>query len=548
MTLPMSKILPLNQAVKRLLEQVERGDKSPVFVELPRAVGVDILDTVSGDLYKDAFHVVRELIQNSYDENAENVELLVSGGTVLVKDDGRGMDFRALVGTRRLSESEKVYNPERYPNPVRGFRKLGIYSGYQIARRLELRTKQAGNEFEMTLYLNFEKMHTEVVANRQRQEEQRWDFTKLIENCTYVEGRKVNPEEVPLQGSYTIAQLVDVEATASAAWAKLSDSKVLANYVVQTFSLAFDKAFLHRATIHAHLTKYVPGFHPFTIKLCTAEGEHVLKRPAIADVDDIKLVRVPKNAKNPLAVGWIGRRKDRALDDESARGIVFKVGGITIGDRSAGREGASADHYYFYDRLTGEFHVIDSEIKPDPERASFNPSAKAEQLSNACDEIVNDIVAYAREDRKAISAQTSSQKKVTKLIKRWEALKPCLDEPPKTKDALIERAVDVAVCLREMKTAQLSVPEKMSVEAGKNIQEMETMLVRAFGAGALARTATKAPDKRRVSLLDCLRREELTSSDTLLSFLKTVNRVLEEELNASYKDIVQAVSERWKAH
>src|SRR5207253_2362173 len=136
--------------------------------------------------------------------------------------------------------------------------------------------------------------------------------------------------------SYTIAQLVDVEATASAAWAKLSNSKALAEYVVQTFSLDFDKAFLHRERIHGHLLKYVPGFHPFSIKLSTVEGEQVLKRPAIADVDEVKLVRVPKNAKQPLAVGWIGRRRDRALEDTSARGLVFKVGGITIGDRSAG--------------------------------------------------------------------------------------------------------------------------------------------------------------------------------------------------------------------
>jgi hypothetical protein len=489
----MTTILGMAEAQRKLFEHIARGDTTPLYVELPRPVGADILNTVSSDLYKDPFHVLRELIQNSYDENAENVDVLVTGGCLTVKDDGRGMDWGSLLGARRLSGSEKVYNPEKYPNPVRGFRKLGIYSGYQIAQRFELRTKRAGDEFELTVTFDFAKMRAEVSQNRGRREEERWDFKQLVEHCTYVTGQKVDRRQIPVTDSYTIAQLVNVDGTDAAAWAKLSDVQGLAKYIVQTFSLDFDKAFVHRTKINAHLKSNVPGFHPFTIKLITADGEQALKRPAITDVDEVKFVRVPKNARQPLAIGWIGRRKDRALEDPSARGIAFKVGGITIGRRVAEREGASSDHYYFYDRLTGEFHVIDEDIKPDPERADFNPSPKTDQLRVACNAIVNDIVSDAREDRKVSTEQTKAEKKAKKLIAQWTSLKEKLDSPPQNKEQLLGVASEIAIALKELKSAQVAVSGQLAAEATKNIQEVE--------ATVTSVTKNRRPGRRWVPII-----------------------------------------------
>src|SRR5438552_14995015 len=110
----MAKILSVTDAKKELFRRIGQADVTLLCVELPRPVGADILNTVSSDLYKDPFHVLRELIQNSYDENAENVEVLVTGGCVAIKDDGRGMDWGSLIGSRRLSGSDKVYHPEKY--------------------------------------------------------------------------------------------------------------------------------------------------------------------------------------------------------------------------------------------------------------------------------------------------------------------------------------------------------------------------------------------------------------------------------------------------
>jgi hypothetical protein len=470
------------------------------------------------------------------------------------------MDWQTLLGARRLSGSEKVYNPNKYPNPVRGFRKLGIYSGYQIAQRLELRTKRAGDDFELTATFDFARMRQEVLQNRNRSEEERWDFKELVENCTYVTGQKVNPRLAPLTQSYTIAQFVNVDGTDAAAWAKLSDVQTLAKYVVETFSLDFDKTFVHRARINAYLKSHVPGFHPFTIKLVTPDDEQTLKRPAITDVDEVKYVQVPKNTQRPLAIGWIGRRKDRALEAPSARGIAFKVGGITIGRRTAGREGASSDHYYFYDRLTGEFHVIDEDIKPDPERADFNPSPKKDQLQEACNAIVNDIVSDAREDRKVRTEQSKAEKKVRKLIGQWPGLKARLDTPPQSQQERFAVASDTAIALKELKSQQVAVSGQLAEEATKTIQEMESNLPRAFSAQAERTDDRRAAAVQRgaklksarsgeASLLTCLSKEDLRSAERLQDFLKIVDKTL-RDVTASHGDlcrtIVQAVRQQWE--
>jgi hypothetical protein len=64
----MTRVLTVAEAEQKLFEQMKRGEATPLYVELPKPVGADILNTVSSDLYKDPFHVLRELIQNSYDE------------------------------------------------------------------------------------------------------------------------------------------------------------------------------------------------------------------------------------------------------------------------------------------------------------------------------------------------------------------------------------------------------------------------------------------------------------------------------------------------
>lgn len=161
---------------KRLREDLKQGTAVQYKVKLPRPVGVDLLDTISSDLYKNPLHVLRELIQNSYDEGATNVRVMITGGSVVIEDNGRGMNPIALASCRRVAESEKVYNPEKYGGPVRGFRKMGIYAGYQIAERLTLVTKVSEADLECQLIFDFHKMREEQLKNRARAEDERWDF------------------------------------------------------------------------------------------------------------------------------------------------------------------------------------------------------------------------------------------------------------------------------------------------------------------------------------------------------------------------------------
>src|SRR2546427_4230572 len=107
----MASINPVEpEELSKLIDSaVQSGKKSSFKVRLWRAVGADLLEIISSDLYKDPRHVLRELVSNSYDEGANEVSVSVTGGCVEVKDNGRGMDLVRLSNIRRVAESEKVY-------------------------------------------------------------------------------------------------------------------------------------------------------------------------------------------------------------------------------------------------------------------------------------------------------------------------------------------------------------------------------------------------------------------------------------------------------
>ncbi|ANJ96884.1 sensor histidine kinase [Serratia plymuthica] len=123
---------------------------------------------------------VSELIKNSYDADAENVQLdfhLRDNGavsTLIIRDDGLGMDSETLsshwlkIGTNNKAVTELSYNKNRVLTGAKGLGRLGID---RLCKKMVLFTKKEGSPFITQLivdwrnYENTEKTLSQIQHN-----------------------------------------------------------------------------------------------------------------------------------------------------------------------------------------------------------------------------------------------------------------------------------------------------------------------------------------------------------------------------------------------
>ena len=87
-------------------------------------------------MYPDPRDAVREYIQNAIDANASDVEIKVRQNSVVIEDNGFGMDYKTLRKAIRVGVSDKT------PGTDVGFMGIGIYSAFHLCDHLFIFTKQ----------------------------------------------------------------------------------------------------------------------------------------------------------------------------------------------------------------------------------------------------------------------------------------------------------------------------------------------------------------------------------------------------------------------
>jgi len=75
--------------------------------------GENLEDVLSGVLVKSPIEAIKELVSNSYDADAQNVRIEIDekNQTILVDDDGSGIDEKGLDDFMRMADSNKLINP-----------------------------------------------------------------------------------------------------------------------------------------------------------------------------------------------------------------------------------------------------------------------------------------------------------------------------------------------------------------------------------------------------------------------------------------------------
>lgn len=134
-------------------------DASPVH-PYSLTLSLTVLNHLGINLYSNVPAVLAEIVANSWDADAETVDIEVDpqGGWVRITDDGHGMDQDDIndkylnVGFQRRMQKDGAVTP-KWRRPVMGRKGIGKLSLFSVARVIEVHTVKDGkrNAFRMVL-------------------------------------------------------------------------------------------------------------------------------------------------------------------------------------------------------------------------------------------------------------------------------------------------------------------------------------------------------------------------------------------------------------
>ena len=216
-------------------------------------IGAEIISILTKGMYQDPRDALREYIQNAVDANSENIDVKIRQNSIIVEDDGTGMDYKVLRKAVRIGVSDKK------PGKDVGFMGIGIYSAYHLCDKLIIYSKTK-DSLPHKLEMNFSKMK-EVLSEqkdlRLKNElsgDEFIDLQTLLEKYIFLSDENtLDPTEYPKKG--TRVELIGVEPHF---YKELTNFDFVANYLKDVVPLHFNfEEFEWGKEIEDKITKFV---------------------------------------------------------------------------------------------------------------------------------------------------------------------------------------------------------------------------------------------------------------------------------------------------
>jgi hypothetical protein len=395
-------------------------------------IGGELIAILSKGLYTNPLDCLREYAQNGVDARATTITLKITGNTVMVYDDGVGMGLADLLEAKKFGLSPKSITQHV------GFRGIGIYSGFDLCRRLVVTSTRAGAAAVYRLVFEFAKMREQLETERNDPDAVRTSLTDLLSAHTTIARIADGPDDA----HYTSIELRDIQAEHIAL---LSDRRRLREYLLQNLPIAFAPTFQYGAVIDARLREAVPGYNPIAVKLqLDGQPEETVQKYGATHKQLADYAADPAKDQKPtpalelslaaptfrevrsggvtVAYYWACLNKARSrLEPKEEKpqfeGFIYKVKGFSIGDREKLRPLFPRAQLYTW--FTGEVYVIDSTVVPNAERNDFETSASKTALEVA---ILNDFTTHLKPAAEKFQAQAKATESVAKYTTLVEAM------------------------------------------------------------------------------------------------------------------------------
>ncbi len=360
-------------------------------------IGGNLLPILTEGLYSDPLDALREYIQNSIDAKCENITLDITSHTVTITDDGRGMTRATAEMAIKLGVSTK--NPKKDV----GFRGIGIYSGFNIAKRLEVYTKTSQEATGSKIIFDFHGMR-EKLQEEDRLREEGADPALFLEPLLSETVSVVEDNDNVIKEHGTKLILVSINDNV---YKRISNPSKVKKYLRSTVPLPFHPEFRYSDMIAAEFVDYAT----VTLFLSFNDKKAQLYRPYFNDLFERGGRIAPEffpieNTKTGVVYGkaWACHNDIKSvLRATDLRGLQITKKGFAIGNR------AYLEQFFtqvsFYRRITGEIIIENEDLKPNAARSDFEGNNARDEFLLAFNKVTKDISRWGNEIQSKLKAE-----------------------------------------------------------------------------------------------------------------------------------------------
>lgn len=375
-------------------------------------IGGEIISILTKGMYPDPKDALREYIQNGVDASAKNINLKVRQDSIVVEDNGNGMNHDMMRKAVRVGISEK--------NPTKnvGFLGIGIYSSFHLCDTLTIYSRGSEN-IPNKLEMDFGGMRAtlEVQKEKRLSEETKADElidlqTLLEKFITLDENGSIKDNEFPDKGTR-----VELSGLETEFYTALSNFDDVAEYLRNVIPLHFDKNHFSYAEqieneISRICTEHNQKFEIINLNLQINSQRETLYRPykdseyySREKLKPLPPIFHPIQNGEFFGVAWGCLNSLRKkVENKALRGFILKKQGFSVGKRE------SMVKYFqrgntFFDRYSGEIIIVNPNLIPNASRTEleYSPlrSTFYEHLANVTekfDAFANEYQEYTKGD------------------------------------------------------------------------------------------------------------------------------------------------------
>lgn len=369
-------------------------------------IGGELISILTRGMYQDPRDTLREYVQNGVDANAQAIDIKIRGNSIVVEDDGHGMDESTMLKAIRVGISDK--------NPTLdvGFRGIGIYSSFHLCDSLHIYSKSKEDNPHV-LVIDFKGMRKVLEQQQDARIEEKISGDDLVDLQTllekHIEFRKIDSEEFQKEVG-TRVEIIDID---SAFFKSLSRFEEVSDYLQQVVPLHFDpEKFKWAKSIENEIQSICKAhnaeFSLITLTLQVESRIEKLYRPysdILFETEPLKPnFKSVKTNNYFFGVAWGCLNSTRnKINDKDLRGFLVRKQGFAIGKRSDIAKYFGRTTYF--DRYIGEIIIVHHDLLPNAARTDFEISPlralffeALSTVATAYNEIANEYQEFTKGD------------------------------------------------------------------------------------------------------------------------------------------------------
>lgn len=337
-------------------------------------IGAEIISIITKGMYPDPKDALREYIQNGVDAHAKKMSVKIRQESIVVEDDGIGMDFDTLRKAIRIGISDKS------PTKNVGFMGIGIYSSFHLCDKLTIFSR-GSKDIPNKLEMDFGKMKLILDDQKDKrlkgeiQSEDLIDLQSILEDCiALTNDGELESVLYPTKGTRVELSKIEPEF-----YTALSNFDEVSDYLRNVIPLKFnEKEFIYAKQIEDEITRICTEksqkFEIVNLTLQVNSKIEELFRP-YRNIDfskvPIPLKPIFHNIESDgvffgVAWGCLNSLRKK-LDNKNLRGFILKKQGFSIGNRESLIKFFPRGNTFF-DRYSGEVIIVNPKLLPNASR------------------------------------------------------------------------------------------------------------------------------------------------------------------------------------